>query len=420
MNVEHAGPTEDGALAPRAQLAARHRRGTMWLSLFIAATIVSILALSALIYNVLNTSMGLVAYEVAIPPADLSPDGTAVDELPPDQLRAILNEHLSAQRLAALDAEKPLTERSQRELYRIVEAEVIRPTIEATFDAVPSLLHRAAIEAEVAALYPTAELAWRRWWNWQFLTSPQSADAAQAGVRTAILGSLWMIGITILVAFPVGVGAGIYLEEYADHRRRINRIIQTNINNLAGVPSIIYGILGLVVFVRLLEPITSGAVLHAGDPTTANGRTILSAALTMALLILPVLIIATQEAIRTVPPSLREASFALGGTRWQTVWHHVLPSALPGILTGTILSVSRALGETAPLVVVGASTYIATDPAGPFSKFTVLPMQIYQWTARPQAEFRDLASAAIVVLLTLLLLLNSVAIYLRNRLSPRY
>jgi phosphate transport system permease protein len=405
---------------PGRHLVARHRKGRLWLAFFLLATLIAIITLSALVLTVLDDSMGLVAYRLAVPEAELSPDGRPVAELTQLELAAILRARLTAQRLVAIDRDKPLSSRSQSDTYRLVESAVLKPDVVATYGALDSVLNGARIEAEVGTRWPDAALTWRRWWNWRFVTSPQSADPLNAGVRTAILGSLWMILITIAVAFPIGVGAGIYLEEYADRRRRVNRIIQTNINNLAGVPSIIYGILGLTVFVRLLEPITSGAVFGAGDPTTANGRTIVSAGLTMALLILPILIIATQEAIRTVPPSLREASYGLGATKWQTVWHHVLPTALPGILTGTILSVSRALGETAPLVVIGASTYIATDPAGPFAKFTVLPMQIYQWTSRPQAEFRDLAAAAILVLLGLLLALNATAVVLRNRYTVRY
>jgi phosphate transport system permease protein len=238
-------------------------------------------------------------------------------------------------------------------------------------------------------------------------------------VRTAILGSLFTILTTIVVAFPIGVGAAIYLEEYArdnaNGRSWLNRLIQTNITNLAGVPSIIYGMLGLAIFVRALEPLTSGAIFGATDPTTANGRTILSAGLTLALLVLPLLIINGQEAIRAVPNSLRQASYGLGATQWQTIWHHVLPNAVPGILTGTILAISRAIGETAPLVVIGASTYISFDPDGPFAKFTTLPIQIYQWTSRPQDEFRNIAAAAILVLLALLLTLNAAAIIMRNR-----
>ncbi len=240
-------------------------------------------------------------------------------------------------------------------------------------------------------------------------------------MRTAIFGSLWIIFITIFFAFPVGVSAAIYLEEYANSERWINRVIQTNINNLAAVPSIIYGILGLTIFVRAIEPLTSGSLFGFADTSaTLNGRTILAGGLTLALLVLPLIIINAQEAIRAVPKSLRQASFGLGATKWQTVWSHVLPNAIPGILTGTILALSRAFGETAPLLVVGVSTYITVDPSNVFSKFTTLPAQIYQWTARPQVEWRNLAAAAILVLLILLLALNATAIILRNRFTRKY
>ncbi len=308
--------------------------------------------------------------------------------------------------------------RSQENVYELVVQEVVAPDVVATFSLVDSIFARDEIETLVASEYPNAELSFRSWLTADFIASPQSSTPESAGVRTAIFGSLWVVAITILFSFPIGVGAAIYLEEYASDNR-LNRIIQTNINNLAGVPSIIYGMLGLAIFVRTLEPLTSGALFGVGDTTTANGRTILSAGLTLGLLILPVIIIAAQEAIRAVPGSLRQASMALGATKWQTIWAHVLPSALPGILTGTILAISRAIGETAPLVVVGASTLIFVDPNGPFSKFTTLPIQIYQWTARPQAEFRNIAAAAILVLLVLLISLNASAILLRNRYARR-
>ena len=280
------------------------------------------------------------------------------------------------------------------------------------------LFGRAEIEAETATKYPKATLVFRSWLTADLLRNPQSSKPELAGVRTALLGSLWTIAITILFAFPIGVAAAIYLQEYA-RENALNRIIQTNIGNLAGVPSIIYGMLGLAIFVRALESLTSGALLGVVDPAAANGRTIISAALTLGLLILPVIIINAQEALRAVPSSLRQASLALGATKWQTIWHHVVPNALPGIMTGTILAISRAIGETAPLVVVGAATFITFDPTGPFDKFTTLPIQIYQWTARPQSQFRNLAAAASLVLLVLLLTLNATAILLRNRYSRR-
>jgi len=382
----------------------------------------------------------------------------------------------------------------------------------------------------------TELIRYQSWLDMDFLRIPMSSVPAQAGIRTAILGSLLMMAIVIVVSLPIGVGTAIYLEEYAS-QNALNRLIETNVRTLAGVPSIIYGLLGLFIFVRVLAPVTSGIIFGANVETrtdrqaitaihnslgvddiyeinaedeyvginedgtlsvdqaealistflrlgnvgfsnlygsistdvaetnvnsalgiegeipddaeaqlelsddriitvqqyndlvrglerfasfTVNGRTILSASLTLALLILPIVIINAQEALRSVPFAVREASYGLGATKWQTIWRTVLPQAIPGIMTGMILAVSRAVGETAPLIVVGASTFILTDPNGPFSNFTVLPIQIYQWTARPQAQFQFIAAAAIIVLLTLVLLLNGLAIYLRNRYSVRY
>lgn len=278
----------------------------------------------------------------------------------------------------------------------------------------------AAIEEEIepqlkAELrFNAAEKEFRSWLSLDLITRTLSAEPELTGMRNAILGSLMVIFFTILVAFPIGVGAAIYLEEYATDNA-LNRVIQTNIDNLAGVPSIIYGLLGVAIFVRLMEPFTSGSMFGLTDPTTANGRTIISASLTLALLILPIIIINSQEAIRAVQPSIRQASFGLGATKWQTVWNHVLPYAMPGILTGTILAVSRAIGETAPLIVVGAATFIVSDPSGPFSKFTALPIQIYNWTKWPEDSGKAVAAAGIIILLLLLLSLNSFAILLRNR-----
>ncbi|MDX1687821.1 MAG: phosphate ABC transporter permease PstA [Candidatus Promineifilaceae bacterium] len=308
--------------------------------------------------------------------------------------------------------------RSQQNVYGLVVERVVVPDVVQTWSLVDSIFRRGEVLTQIAREYPGAQPEFRSWITPSFVTNPQSDKPELSGVRTAVLGSLWVIAITILFSLPIGVGAAIYLEEYA-RENRINRIIQTNINNLAGVPSIIYGMLGLAIFVRAMQTLTSGVAFGAADPTTANGRTILSAGLTLGLLILPIIIINAQEAIRAVPTSLRQASYGLGATGWQTIWSHVLPSALPGILTGAILSMSRAIGETAPLVVVGASTFITFDPDGPFSKFTVLPIQIYQWTSRPQHEFRNIAAAAIIVLLVLLLTLNATAVLLRNRYSKR-
>ncbi len=397
----------------------RHRWGRIWLVVFQVSTLVGVAALTALLFNIINSAFGYVAIENKVAPSALAINGIPIEYLHPVDLTYILRENVSAGLFRRLNRDKPFEERSREEIYDLVIRYVVRPRVEKSWPLFPSLFRRQQVFAEAAEKYPEAQIVFRSWLRPKFLVSPQSSKAEFAGVRTAVLGSLWTIAITILFAFPIGVGAAIYLEEYASDTW-FNRIIQTNINNLAGVPSIIYGILGLAIFVRALESLTSGAIFgYVEDATTANGRTLLSAGLTLGLLILPIIIINAQEAIRAVPRSLRQASYGLGATQWQTIWHHVLPGALPGILTGTILAISRAVGETAPLVVVGASTFITFDPDGPFSKFTTLPIQIYQWTSRPQDEFRNIAAAAILVLLALLLSMNAAAVLLRNRYSGK-
>lgn len=239
--------------------------------------------------------------------------------------------------------------------------------------------------------------------NWQFLTSFPSRKPELAGILSALVGSACMVTLTAFFAFPLGVGSAIYLEEYA-RKNWLSQIIEVNIANLAGVPSIIYGLLGLEVFVRSMH----------------MERSLLAGASTMALLVLPIIIMSAREALRAVPPSIREASFALGATRWQTIRHQVLPLALPGILTGTILALSRAIGEAAPLITIGALTYITFLPTGPFSPFTALPIQIFNWVSRPQKGFFTDAAAAIVVLLILLLLMNALAIWLRNKYQKKF
>jgi len=234
--------------------------------------------------------------------------------------------------------------------------------------------------------------------SWTFLTTFPSRNADQAGVYHALMGSIWVIGLTAALALPVGVAAAIYLEEYGT-RSRVARFIELNIANLAAVPSIIYGLLGLGLFVRLM----------------GMGQSVMAGASTLALLALPVVILSTREALRTVPSTIREGSYALGATKWQTIWHQVLPMALPGVLTGLILALSRAIGETAPLITIGALTYIPFAPDSIWSKFTVLPIQVFNWVSRPQVEFHTNAAAAILVLLALLLSMNAVAIIVRDR-----
>lgn len=241
--------------------------------------------------------------------------------------------------------------------------------------------------------------------SWQFLTSFPSRRPEQSGILSALVGTLWLLAIVICVGLPLGICSGLFLEEFADRSAAV-RLLEININNLAGVPSIIYGLLGLELFVRLMQPVT-------------GGRTLLAGGLTLSLLVMPIVIVATREALRAVPDSLRQGGYALGSTRWQVISGLVLPVALPGILTGTILALSRAMGETASLLTIGALTFIAFlppfSPAGLHSAFTALPIQAFNWVSRPQEAFHTNAAAAIVVLMVVLITMNSAAVLLRNR-----
>ncbi len=244
--------------------------------------------------------------------------------------------------------------------------------------------------------------------TWDFITSFTSISADQAGIQAALWGTIWLMGVCAVFIVPVGVATAIYLEEYADDTKWWNRLVEVNIQNLAAVPSIVYGILGLAFLVR--GPLSLGPVILAGG-------------LTLGLLVLPVVIIAGREAIRAVPPSIREGSMALGATQWQTIWRQVLPAAVPGIATGVILALARAIGETAPLIVVGAATVVAFNPSGVNDFFTAMPIQIFDWISRPQTDtndYRPLAAAGILLLMILLLAMNSVAIWLRNRYEQKW
>ncbi|MFD1030726.1 phosphate ABC transporter permease PstA [Metaplanococcus flavidus] len=236
-----------------------------------------------------------------------------------------------------------------------------------------------------------------------FLTNFASRFPAQAGIKAALIGSIWLMIVVAPTSIILGVGSALYLEEYAG-KNRITTFIQMNISNLAGVPSVVFGLLGLTIFVR----------------TLALGNSILAAGFTMSLLILPVIIVASQEAIRSVPGELRDASYGMGATKWQTIVRIILPAAIPGILTGSILALSRAIGETAPLIVIGVPVIIQFLPEGVMDTFTALPMQIYDWSSRPQPEFQQVAAAGIIVLMVVLLLMNSVAVIIRNKFEKRY
>jgi phosphate transport system permease protein len=451
-------PTHDEYLV---QLSKRTRRGRAVQMLFLLMLTTAVVALGILLYTIIDDSFGLVAVVDQNEPEDVvadlgyDPAVVSLGDLSKEELVRALQASISNNVGRRLERDQRFFEdrlvfesqevwdevcasgepptgctagaRSQGDVLLLVEERVIQPDIIAVNGLVASILDPAGFRDDVEQAFAASpdrfgdytfdqvQFQWRAWFSWKFVTSPASAIPEIAGIRTAILGSLWLVLITVLFAVPVGVGAAIYLEEFA-RPTRINDFIQTNINNLAGVPSIIYGMLGLAVLVRLLEPITSGSLFGEGAP---NGRTILSAGLTLGLLTLPVVIISSQEAIRAVPNSLRQAGLSLGATRWQTVRSQVLPVAIPGILTGTILAVARAIGETAPLILVGAASFITVSPSGPFSQFTALPIQIFQWTALPQAEWRNLAAAASLALLVLLLTLNAGAVILRNRYSRR-
>jgi len=234
--------------------------------------------------------------------------------------------------------------------------------------------------------------------DWGFITDLPSRKAEKSGIYTALMGSIWILLLTAIIAFPVGVAAGVYLEEYSK-KNRLSALLEINISNLAGVPSIIYGLLGLEVFVRIM----------------GLGASVLAGALTLSLLILPIIIVATREAVKAVPDSIRDASYALGASKWQTIWNQILPASGGGILTGVILALSRAVGETAPLIVVGALAYVPFAPTNPLDEFSVLPIQIFNWISRPQHGFIENAAAAIIILLLITFVMNGIAVYFRNK-----
>ena len=439
----------------RTNVRSRHIKGRWSRLFYLMSLVVAFFALAALAYNIITQAVGLVAVDFAIAPETLSE--RPLDELTSEELGAILGEHagnrslmLVFEQLSHLDEARDMAgiglseslregtiipeewqslaineidamqrgellglNLSHDQMMTLLQVEVIQEEVLESWSLTDSLLNRDTINTTQAEKYPTAQIEWRWWANSDFMFSSLSSTPALTGIRPALLGTIWLMTMTALIAFPLGVGAAIYLEEYASDSL-IQRMIALNIRNLAGVPSIIYGMLGLAIFVRTLSNITGGAVFGVD---TANGRTILSGAMTLSLLILPIIIINTQESLKAVPQSIRQASYGLGATRWQTISRAVFPMALPGIMTGTILAMSRAIGETAPILVVGAATFISVDPNGPFSNFTALPILIYNWTSQPDPQFQNAAAAGIVILLAMLLTMNSVAIVLRNRFS---
>lgn len=435
----------------RSQINQRNARGRTMRRLYAASFGVAIIALLLLVLTIVNEAFGYVLIEYTTQPTELAE--RPLEELTEAELVAILQERQPGQlvRIAAesvagqtiqdfaqtplgtslagktlpdgvadlTPADIPPADRpavfaqilsdnlDKEQVLASIETVILDAKVVESWPLFTGLLLRSAIEQEVVEAYPDEEtrpeIRFRSWLRSGLLTVPMDDNPLVAGIRSALLGTVYLVIIVTLTAFPIGVMAAIYLEEYADSTKWYNRLIEINIRNLAGVPSIIYGLLGLQLFVR----------------TLGAGRSLLAAGLTLGLLVLPVIIINAQEAIRAVPAAYREASFGLGATKWQTISRQVLPAAIPGILTGIILSLSRAIGESAPLIVVGASTFIVTDPNGLLSQFTALPIQIYNWTTRPQAGFRELAAAAIIVLLALLVAINMVAFIIRNRARRR-
>ena len=444
-------------------VSSRKRKGLAARLVFLTALTIAVLALLTLLYTIINDSFGLVAVVNERNPEDIvadlgfDPETTALADLSREDHLGLLAETLSSgvgrrlereQRFLAngflfedpdvyaelCAAPEPVEGcsagiRSDADVLALVEERVVVPDVIASRELVPSILDPGSFEEEVVTAFEETpqrfdeytvdqvRFEWRAWLNMEFLQRPNNSTPEIAGVRTAIRGSTGLMIITRLFSVPVGVGAASALGEFAKPTR-FNELVQTNSNHLAGVPSVIYGMLGLAVLVRTLEPFTSGS-LFLDEGASGNGRTIMAGGITLGLLILPVIIISAQEALRAVPNSLRQAGMGLGASRWQTVRAQVLPVALPGILTGTILAVARAIGETAPLIVVGASGFFTADPSGPFSNYTAMPIQIFQWTGFPQEEFRNIAAAAILVLLVLLLILNGTAVFLRNKYSRR-
>ncbi len=381
--------------------------------IFQLATIIGIFTLLLLLFSIFNEAFGYVIFVNEKSPKEIYDSEKNLGDASKEELILILEENISKGLMRRFNSELSFTERSSENILELVLTEVVNPQVVKAWSLTSSLFEKKKILETLYRDYPEGNLEFRSWLSIHFLLSHQSSIPEKTGIITALTGSLMLLIIALVVAFPLGVGTAVYLEEYAKPNS-FTSLIQLNIYNLAGIPSIIYGMLGLAVFVRFLEPVTSGKIFSSAINNTANGRTILSAGLTLGVLILPIIIINAQEAIRGVPNSLKFSSFGLGATKWQTIWHHILPYSMDRILTGSILAVSRALGETAPLIVIGASTFVAQKPDSIFAKFTALPIQIYQWTARPQPEFRKVAAAAIIVLLILLLTLNAGAIFLHN------
>jgi phosphate transport system permease protein len=396
--------------ARRAVIAARKARSTFWAGVALAATATAVIIMAVILYTVLDSTFGFVAVANTVEPADLVTGRDSLAEMTRTELLGTIEDRLSRGIVRRLESEVPLAQRSDDDLREVLQENLIKPEILETWTLTDSVFRRAEISAYLEA-NPGTRLVFRSWINAKFLTSHQSRVPEQSGIRAGVFGSMYIILIALVFSFPLGILAATYLQEYA-RPGLLTRVIEVNIQNLSSIPSVIYGLLGLTFFARYLSPITSGNVF--GIDST-NGRTLLSAGLTLGLLVLPLVIINTQEAYRSIPATYRNACVAIGAPRWKTVSRRYLPYIVDRILTTVVLAISRIIGEIAPLIILGASTFIAVDPEGIFSKFTALPVEIFFWSSRPQTGFRNLAAAAILVLVVLTFTLNMFVIFFRDR-----
>lgn len=384
------------SLTANPQLKRRHGKARFFYALCWAATWVGVVMLAILLFDVIGDSFSWVLSRA---PRDPRMFAMLLEQQPGFEKQAReLDPGLFSKIENKIKARTKSAERRGETLSAADENEIRQDVIHGAYTDDPEYF----TQFHMASTFgQRMQVSWRitRDILWNFA----SRHPSKAGYKSALVGSLWLLALTALLAVPIGVSAAVYMEEYAT-KNRLNRLIEVNISNLAGVPSIVYGILGLAVFVRGLNIEGWGL-----------GRSVLAGAMTMSLLSLPVIIIAAREAIKAIPDSIRQGAFALGATKWQVVRHHVLPAALPGMLTGVILAMSRAIGETAPMIMIGALSYVAFVPRGPMDDFTVLPIQIYNWIAMPQQEFHLLAACGILMLLVVLLLMNSIAIIIRDR-----
>lgn len=393
----------------------RRAFGATRAGLVIAAAALATAVSAAVLISVLNSAFGFIALENAVEPEELVGTGRTLEDLSATELVVILEDRLSSGLLRRLDSEVPIAERSAADLRDLVEERVIDPTVVDSWSLFESIFERELVEA-FAEANPQMEIRFHSWISRQFLFSQQSTDPLDAGILSAIIGTLMVVGIALLLAVPIGISTGIYFSEYA-RKSRLNAFLQLNVQNLAAVPSVIYGLLGLAIFVRFGAPLTTGAMF--GSAGASDGRTVLAAGLTLGVLVLPVVVINAESVFSSIPDEFRSACQAVGASRSQIVFFRLLPFVLDRILTIAILAVSRVIGETTPLIIVGAATVMAVNPSGLFSRFTALPSQIYYWSFNPQEEFQRLAAAAILILLVLSLGLNILLVVLRRRIQIR-